>query len=268
MFRKIIIGLGTALLCAIFAAYFVFASYLEKEGRKKVVCKNISVSIIDSALNRFVSREEVKNLIVSSEHNPMGRNLYDVNLHYFEELLETRSAIKHSEVSFDREGCLSVAVTQRRPVLRMETKNGGFYADESGYVFPLVSTFTSFVPIVTGDIPVDFDKNRRGIPTGKNKVVTDRIVRLANFISGHEFWNAQIEQIDIQSNGDAIFYMRIGDQTIYFGPIDNIDYKFAKLMAYYRDIVPVYGWEKYSEVNLKFSNQIICTKREQSKKII
>ena len=58
-----------------------------------------------------------------------------------------------------------------------------------------------------------------------------------------------------------VFYTVVGDQKIIFGEIDDFDYKFAKLKAFYTGIVPVYGWERYSAVNLKFSDQIVCTRR-------
>ena len=72
-----------------------------------------------------------------------------------------------------------------------------------------------------------------------------------------------IQQIYVEDNGDIVFYTSVGDQKIIFGAVEDIDYKFAKLNAYYRQIVPAYGWEKYSTVNLKFSDQIVCTARNK-----
>lgn len=260
--------MGIALLCVIFAGYFVFASHLERSGKKHVICKRIEISILDSTINGFISRKDVRELIVSGKTNPIGKNLYEINPYDLEKLLEKKSAIRNCNVSYNIDGTMNVKVTQRRPIIRMETAKGGFYADAEGYIFPLVTTFTSFVPVMTGDIPIDIDKNFRGKTAGKNKIFIDKIVKLSKFINEHEFWNAQIEQIDIESTGDITLYTRIGDYPIYFGAIDNIDYKFAKLMTFYKNIVPTYGWKKYSAINLKFSNQIVCTKRKEKKKII
>ena len=268
MLKKVITYIGIFLLCALFACYFYFTTILDRKGKEKLTCNKIEVTILDSMINRFINEKDVEEILTSGEQNPLKKNLYSLKLNELEDLLEKRSAIHHSDVSFDRNGTLYVDVTQRKPILRMETANGGFYADEYGYVFPLVSSFTSFVPIVTGEIPIDIPKDFRGTMTGKNKIFTDKIIQLVKYINNHEFWDAQIEQIDVLKNGDITFYTRIGDQMIYFGPIEDIDYKFAKLMLFYKDIVPNYGWDRYSTVNLKYSNQIVCTKRGKNKKII
>lgn len=268
MLKKVITYIGVFLLCAIFTCYFVFTTILDRKGKETMTCEKIEVTILDSMVNRFINEKDVTDILVSGEQNPLKKNLYSLKLNELEDLLEKKSAIHNSDISFDRNGILYVDVTQRRPILRMETKNGGFYADEFGYVFPLVYSFTSFVPIVTGEIPIDIPRDFRGTVTGENKIFTDRLIQLVKYIEEHEFWNAQIEQIDVLKNGDITFYTRIGDQMIYFGPIEDIDYKFAKLMLFYKDIVPNYGWEKYSVVNLKFSNQIVCTKRKENKKTI
>ena len=33
------------------------------------------------------------------------------------------------------------------------------------------------------------------------------------------------------------------------------------LNIFYKKVMPVQGWEKYSKVSLKFNNQIVCTKK-------
>ena len=266
MCKKIFTYIGIALIIILFGAYFYCASILERHGKDKIICDRIEISILDSTINRFVSKKDVADLVLYKDTNPVGKNPYAINLNHLEKHLERNSAIKKCDVSFDRTGKMQISVTQRRPILRMETVSGGFYADEFGYIFPTTRNFTSFVPIFTGNIPIHINKDYRGCLDGENKIFTDKIIKLAKYIDINEFWNAQVEQIDIHNNGDITLYTRIGDQKIHFGPMNDIEYKFAKLMSFYKEIVPVYGWEKYSEVNLKYSNQIVCTKRKTKNK--
>ena len=42
----------------------------------------------------------------------------------------------------------------------------------------------------------------------------------------------------------------------------NLDDKFHRLMALYQRALPQVGWEKYSQVSVKYRGQVVCTRRE------
>jgi cell division protein FtsQ len=46
-----------------------------------------------------------------------------------------------------------------------------------------------------------------------------------------------------------------------FGTGDDIEIKFEKLMLFYKEGLSRVGWDKYSTINLKYKNQIVCTKK-------
>lgn len=267
MFRKILTYVGWFLLLALFSSYFFFAHTLKKNGETDDICTHIEVNILDSAINRFVDGKEVKGIIEASELKIINNGISNINLHDVEMLLNQRSAIKYSDVSIDREGVMRVDITQRRPLLRIQHTDGGFYVDESCYLFPLVSSFTSHVPIVTGDIPINIKRGQRGRVDQEEEKWLISMLKFGEYIRNHEFWSSQIQQINILPNGELSLYMRVGDQTILFGGMDNMEYKFKKLEAFYRNIVPLQGWNKYSQINLKYSDQIVCTLKENKKKI-
>ena len=263
MFRKVVITVLWIVASLIFAAYFVFAEIERNKGVQGETCNSIECIVLDSIYNRFVSKEEVCSLIVNSGFNPIGKIYSEINLSDLEEMLSGKSAIKSGNLYLRRGGKLVVEITQRRPILRLETSNGGFYIDEQKYIFPLVRTFSSYVPIVTGDIPMRIEEGYRGYYYGENEVWLDQMCEFGHFITSTPLWNSQIQQIEIENNGDINLFTRVGDQKIVFGGLNNYKYKFAKLKGYYDKIVPIYGWERYSEVNLKFSNQIVCTQRNR-----
>jgi cell division protein FtsQ len=49
---------------------------------------------------------------------------------------------------------------------------------------------------------------------------------------------------------------------VVFGSIENYEEKFRNLEAFYKKGLPVSGWNLYKEINLKYKNQIVCTKSE------
>lgn len=261
MLRKILTYTAVISAALVFCGYFTAASVLSARGSREEMCTGIAVRILDSAANRFVSPAEIEGIVTSSELNPVGQLRSTADLCAIEDLLESRSAIKHCDACIGKDGILRVSITQRRPLIRIQTSNGAFYIDDTGYIFPWVSTFTSYVPVVSGHIPVKLEEGYRGVPEKSDRKWVSQMISLANYLDRHPVWNAQIQQIYIEPGGDMIFYTVVGDQKIIFGEIDDFDYKFAKLKAFYTGIVPVYGWERYSAVNLKFSDQIVCTRR-------
>ena len=245
MLKKVVTYILLGLAVLVFCGYFAAASILARKGSREILCTDVSVRILDSAVNRFVSPDDIKDILTSSATSPLGRPRGEINLHDIETLLNSRSAIRKSDASMANDGILDISITQRRPVIRIQTGNGAFYIDDTGYIFPWVSTFTSYVPIVSGHIPVRLEEGYRGVPEKTDRKWVGQIISLAQWLDRHPI------------------YTSVGDQKIIFGAIEDIDYKFAKLNAYYKQIVPAYGWEKYSAVNLKFSDQIVCTERNK-----
>lgn len=263
MFKKILTYFGYTLLFAMMAVYFVFSTILTKREQSELACKSIKVAIIDSAVNRFVTKEEIIDLLRIEGITPNESKLRHINQHTLECILSNRNAIRKSEVSYTRDGVLNVNITQRRPILRIETLNGGFYMDETAYIFPFVRTFTSYVPVVSGSIPLNLMPGHRG-RVKNNTEWAEGLKEFGLYLNKEEFWNSMVEQIYIDEKGIVHLTPRVGEQEIIFGHLDNIEYKFRKLYVFYQEVIPVEGWEKYRSIDLQFSNQIVCKKRDNN----
>lgn len=267
MLKKILIYFTVALVLGAMGAYFFFAQQLYSTNMPAKMCKSVNVTLLDSLQNRFVTKNEVVEIIDGFMGKSEGKSVGDIDLHLIEKLLNQRSAIKVSQASITRAGELRIDITQRKPVLRIQTENGGFYVDETQYIFPLVPTFTSYVPVVSGNIPFTIGAEHRGKATDDDGNWMDKIMQLGNYMSNDPFWNAQIEQIYVDVNGDIILSPRVGDHKIIFGDLKDIDVKFNKLYTFYKNVVPAEGWNKYSTVNLKYRDQIVCKlKKKKNKK--
>ena len=54
---------------------------------------------------------------------------------------------------------------------------------------------------------------------------------------------------------------RIGNHTVVIGNDMFLEEKFNKLSVFYREGLNKKGWDKYSIINLKFKDQVVCTKK-------
>jgi cell division protein FtsQ len=134
-------------------------------------------------------------------------------------------------------------------------KNGlNYYLDEEGFKMPLSKHFTTRTLVVTGNIPPhvpDFLE--------REKHVLKDLFDLSKYILEDDFWTAMIEQVYVTNSGEFVFVPTIGNQKIIFGKIDRKEDKFRNLKAFYDRAIPVYGWNKYRSINLKFKGQVICS---------
>jgi cell division protein FtsQ len=141
--------------------------------------------------------------------------------------------------------------------------------DDEGMLMPLSEKYTAKVLIANGKIVESYAKNYKrtmnNIATDsaiKARTMFDELFAMATFIDADDFWRAQIQQIYINNNMDMEIVPIVGDQKIIFGDTTDMEEKFKKLLIFYRQGLNTTGWwNKYSAINLKFKNQIVCTKK-------
>ena len=71
-------------------------------------------------------------------------------------------------------------------------------------------------------------------------------------------WGAQIAEIKITKDGNITIYPQIGDYVIYYGKPTDLEYKFKKLSIFFKEILPLKGWDAYEAVNVQYKDQIVC----------
>ncbi len=252
--KILLIILISLLFLGVTVAYFYFVSGMETETIADAVCSGINVNFKDSLKVNLISREEIISLVDKTE-KVIGAKCEKVNLTRIEKLLDSRGEILKSEVYFSSPTILSIDVVQRKPIVRFENETEGYYADESGFLFPLLNTYN--VPIVTGDIPLRLGREYMGVPEGEEGEWVHGILLLTEYINNNEYWNKNIEQIYIE-DGEICLVSRVSHHKIIFGNCRDIDAKFKKLTTFYKTIAPAEGWDNYNVVNLKYNKQIIC----------
>ena len=59
----------------------------------------------------------------------------------------------------------------------------------------------------------------------------------------------------------------MGNQVIHLGRPDSLQKKFRNLMAFYEKVMPEVGWNKYTNIDISHTNQIIALKRDKRGKL-
>lgn len=249
--------------CFLAAAAVSLAAALGSSAakHKQLVCSRLDVTISDSLENTFVSKSDIKAYLDKEAGGYIGKPAAELDLVKIEKIVDGRSAVLKSEAYITKDGTLNISVTQRKPVIRFQKEGGGFYADRDGYLFPLQQSYTAYVPIVDGSLPLKADSGYKGeAGSPQEKAWISRMISLVEYMEESRVWAENIVQINVRPDGDLVLVPREGKEKFIFGGPGNIRDKFQRMEKYYECIVPAKGKGYYSTVNVKFDGQIICRK--------
>ena len=253
--RHILIGIGGTVL----AAGMVIAFTAGVSSRRAILCKGLEINIIDSLHNSFVTKTDIRAYIDKEYGQYIGVPIDSIDLVRIEDIVDGRSAVRKSEAFVTKDGMMHIKVTQRKPVVRFQKADGGFYADAEGFLFPLQSSYASRVQVIDGEIPLKANSGYKGELTDeKEKAWLKNVLNVVSYMENSRIWKDKIVQISVCDGGELVMVPRIGKERFHFGQPDNIEEKFRKMELYYTGIVPAKGDKEYSKVSLEYEGQIIC----------
>ena len=245
MVKRILLSIVLLLVIA----YLVVAVTAFNRKPTSQVCQDVELVIKDTVYAGFITKKEVATLLEKKGISPIGKDLERVRTKTLERELAKHPLIDQVECYKTPSGKLCIEVTQRIPILRVMSANGeNYYLDNKGTVMPPDAKCVAHLAVVTGNVEKSF-------------AMRD-LYKFGVFLHNNKFWDAQIEQIHVLPDQNIELVPRVGDHLVYLGKLENFEDKLARLKEFYKKGLNRVGWNKYSRINLEFSNQIICTKRE------
>jgi cell division protein FtsQ len=244
MLKKILCILAVLLALG----YIVFAAVTYSDKDSDVRCREVMVVVKDSAEHQFVHAAEIRNILKQKHIKIVGKRLKDIDYTSVEAAATSHKLVRRAECYSTPSGLVYINVWQHVPVIRIMSEYGNYYLNQDGEKTGLSPYSAADVVVATGNI--------------KDSMTIERLYKMSLLLREDSFWNAQIEQIQVEPNGDWILIPRVGDYEILLGLPNEIEDKMKRLRLFYQEGLSKVGWERYSNINLKFENQIVCTKKE------
>ncbi len=249
--------------------YLVLSIAFVDKREDHLLCNGIDVVISDSIRTAFIAENDIIQLLDKNDFDIRGVELNSINTRELELVVNELPAVKRADVYKTIDGKLKIEINQREPILRLIDNQGKeVYIDSEGFFMPISGKHTSHVLVVNGHIPpLDYTNGGSvyGISDDDDNNEKGRFIygiyRLALFIHTNPFWKAQFVQLYVDENKEVELIPRVGAHIIQLGKIDDYEYKLFKLKALYFKGFNAMGWNNYEIINLKYSNQVICTKR-------
>ena len=241
------------ILLLLVAGYLIFAIVEFSQRTEERICEAIDIQITDSLEGGFVTTDYIHNILTKNKVFAEGKKLSSIDIEGLEMILKKDPYIDSARCYCSAASHLCIQIFPQRPILHVIQENGeNYYLDGSGATMP-VDNMNIDLCVATGNITKDYAK--------KN------LMELANFIYKDDFWDKQIEQIHVTNNHEIELYPRVGDHIIILGTAENFRKKLENLIVFYKNGLSKTGWNKYSIINLSYNGQIVCTKKNNTKKI-
>ncbi|PIF05025.1 MAG: hypothetical protein CSA36_08760 [Draconibacterium sp.] len=248
MWLKLAKIVGMLLLIVFMIATLAFTSFEKKEAK----CTSIEISYkADDAIH--ISEDKLLRMVSKADRKVLSKPLNGINSEIIEQSVEKLAAIKDAQVykiikndTGTYNGILVIKVKHRKPVLRVISDSGSYYIDKEGFRVPVSTAYTTNVLVANGAL--------------SEKFAREKILPFVLYIEKDDFWNAQIEQIYVESDGNVKLVPLVGDHLIEMGTLDNFERKLKRVKAFYEQVMSKNNWNKYRQISVKYNNQVIAKK--------
>ena len=187
----------------------------------------------------------VNKLLIENNGDAKSIQKLALDLNSLEHTLNSQKMIKQSDVFVTIDGVLKAVIKQRTPIARIFVGERSFYIDYEGNKMPLSNNFTARVPLVSGAI---------------ESVNNEDLIAALKMIYEDDFLKKNIIGMEIMPNASLKMYNRNFDYRIDFGNLKNAATKFRNYKAFFQKAVLDNSLEKYKKIDLRFTDQVVCTK--------
>jgi len=235
-----------AIACLAVVSYIIAATVTFSGKSGTEVCRGVQISVMDSATANFITSDDINRLLNNHTVSMLGVTMNHIHLSSIDKLIAKNPYVNKVECYKTLDGNVKINVWQRQPIAEVMGSTN-YYIDNQLNKLPILIGHSAFVPIISGDVNDTF--------------LSRELFPFIQYIHQHEFWNAQIEQIYLQSDSLIELVPRLGDCIINLGTIDRYEQKMNKLMELYQHALNHVGWDRYSYIDLQYKDRVICTRK-------
>ncbi len=239
------------------------------KSEKNVVAKSLNISIYNNEENLFLSEKDIKQFLTSRNKAIISNQYKNISIPELEKVLNSHPAIQNAEVSANIDGEIKINITQRTPVCRIINLDGeSYYIDSQSKLMPLNENYSARVIVASGFITEPYSRRYQYTVNQikENKIfkevsMLDDVLDVVNYINSDTILSALIHQVYVNEEHEMELFPAIGNHKIIFGSTDLLAEKFKKLKLFYtQGLNKTDSWTKYSIINLKYKNLVVCTK--------
>ncbi len=222
---------------------FLYGFSHVRNSKQKV--RKIEVEF-EAGNNLFMDIQMVNKLLIQNKETVKNQTKSVIDLHKLESHVRAHPMVENATVFLTIDGVLKAKVKQRTPVARVYANGDSYYIDRQAKTMPLSKKYAARVLLISGNVEA------------KDSI---EIYKLATTILNDAFLKKQIIGAVKTPKNEFVLSTRVGEQKIILGNLENLSQKLKNLKAFYKKTVVDKTIDKYRAINLKYTNQVVCTKK-------
>lgn len=258
MIKRILhIALVIVLIVGLIAAVVIM-----QKKQEQIRIKAVDIQIIYSGSDYYILQEDVEQMLEEVSGNILEKTWAQIEEEAIELHIEKSPFISEAEVYMEINGTLKIRIYQRHPIARIESLKSRFYLASDGFIMPISDKNVSHVMIVNGHLKnynIEYLKGKN-IKLLENEDELNEILEIANYIAKDPFFKPMIDQVYLNKDDEYELIPKLGRHFVLLGKIDQMDEKLNNLQEFYKYGISKSGWNVYKKINLKYKNQVVCTK--------
>lgn len=243
--KKILQYVVILLLVGALSAAVVWAD-LQRGGRK---CKGVRIDIVNADSASFVTKQGIIRELKDTGMFPVGRMLMNIDTETIERRLEQSEFMENVECYIDDYDVFVVEASQLVPVMRVFDGNDSYYVNRSGKRMSALGRYHVDVPVVEGHF------------SGNFKPVA--LLPIIDYVAQDDALSSLVTMYVVRDSCNICFVPSVVGHIVNLGDGKDCESKFAKLLLFYKEVLPVKGWNTYSEISLKWDHQVVATLRSK-----
>ena len=245
-------------------AVFAFAIYaLRLNG--ETTCNTVEIQLQNKNKIPLLTSEIELRTELLQNHLPIeGQKIKNLNLKQIEQNIGQIFYLQEYNAYFNINENVAITANPRKAIVRVfNTVGQHFYLGADTVVMPLSPLHSLRLILANGALPklgnAHFTQSGNDIPNLPD--IYKKIYILAAKIQKDEFLDALIDQIYVKQNLEFELIPKAGIGLIEFGNLEKIDDKLKRLKNFYIKGKEKINWNIYKSINLKYDNQVVCTKK-------
>lgn len=239
-------------LALLLAGYLVFGLVKTAEMAASARCAGFDVQVQPTeAARNFVTAAQVRSLMADWKMDNANMAASEVAVQRLEDRLNAVDNIEEATVWRLPDNRIRVSVKPMVPVARVFDGARSYYINRAGKRLTANRHYRLDVPVVCGH----FDSLHPA---------TD-IVPVVDWLQADSARINLVQQIVVEPRSrDIILVPMIRGHVINMGDADHLDSKMSRVLAMYRDVLPIKGWEYYDTISVKWGGQVVATRRTKA----
>lgn len=204
-------------------------------------CRSMRLIVTDSLERMYFTEGELTTLLQAEGLNPVGQPINRATLHRIEKTILHHPMVRTAECYVTPRNEVRVELTQRVPLLRVQTPGDAYIIDTDRRVMESRLTVKDSVLLVTGAVGI--------------QAAAKQIADFAQWLPTDSYWRERIHRLHMQTPQNAIVF--VNGQRVMMGPIRSYERKLRKLRTFYDNSPEEVKEKKYNELDVRFKGQVI-----------